>query len=64
MFKCEIKTGNAAFCNEYTGEEDSIAKGEELARIFDRMAKDIVTGKKSGVIIDFNGNKVGKWSLE
>ena len=22
MFKCEIETGNAAFCDPYTGEED------------------------------------------
>ena len=62
MFKMEIKTGGAAFRDEITGEENSIAEAEELERILIRVAKEIAMDKQSGVIMDINGNKVGTWS--
>ena len=62
MFKCEIKTGGAAFCNPDTGKEDAWCEGLELKRIFKKIMDDIEHGMTSGVIMDINGNKVGSWS--
>lgn len=61
MFRCAIKTGGAAFCNPETGEEDELAEGYEVARILEKIAKEIRQGKQSGVVMDLNGNKVGSW---
>lgn len=62
MLKIEIKTGNAAFCDPYTGEEDKYYEGLELSKILNAIADDIKYGKTSGSILDINGNKVGSWS--
>ena len=62
MLKIEIKTGNAAFCNPETGEEDMYYEGFELSRILRQIADRIDSGMTSGSCIDLNGNKVGKWS--
>ena len=55
-FTVEIKTENAAF---------SDGCEPELARILQRLAKELeytclATGDE-GPLIDFNGNKVGRW---
>ena len=62
MFKCEIKTGNAAFCDPYTREEDEHFEGFELNRILDEIKMKIAEGYTYGTCLDINGNKIGKWS--
>ena len=64
----EIKTGYAAFMPD-NGETDraskDIALATELSRIFKKICDDIaVNGRRSGEIIDSNGNNVGKWSTK
>ncbi len=56
MFKLEIKTKNAAF------EEDPRA---EIARILEELISKIYNGYEPSVLLDYNGNKVGKviWDL-
>ena len=61
MFKCEIKTGNAAFCDPYTGEEDRHFEGFELNRILDEIKMKIIEGYTYGTCLDINGNRVGRW---
>jgi hypothetical protein len=62
MLKIEIKTGGAAFCDPYTGEEDKYWESVELNRILANICLKIENGEKSGSCIDINGNKVGQWS--
>lgn len=61
MFKLEMKTGNAAFCNPDTCNEDEFLEGIEINRILEEIQREIEEGYTSGVIMDINGNKVGKW---
>lgn len=61
MLKLEIKTGGAAFS------EDDVLTTEgryEVARLLKRIAAQIEQGDDDGVIMDINGNKVGKWDLD
>lgn len=61
MLKLEIKTGGAAFS------EDDVLTYEgrsEIARLLHKISLQIETGDSDGVIIDINGNKVGRWSLD
>ena len=61
MLNIEIKTGNAAFS------EDEVLTYEgrsEIARLLRKISVQIETGDSDGVIIDINGNKVGRWSLD
>ena len=37
MFKLEIKTGNAAFCNSDTGSEDEFYEGIEINRVLRKI---------------------------
>ena len=62
MFKCEIKTGSAAFCDPYTGEENEFCEAIELKRVLEDVCERLEAGHTSGSIMDINGNKVGKWS--
>ncbi len=62
MFKLEFKTGGAAFCNPDTGSEDEFYEGIEINRLLKEVQREIEYGHTSGVFIDINGNKVGKWS--
>lgn len=64
MFKMEIQTGGAAFCNPDTGEEDKTYEAFELAILLVRVKDKILSGEESGVCIDTNGNKVGSWSRQ
>lgn len=75
MFKCEIKTGGAAFrASGYDVESDRFGNpvdddaidpfGSEVRRILRRIINDLGDGKTDGVIIDINGNKVGTWSYD
>ena len=62
MFKCEIDTGNAAFADPYTCEEDRYWEGIELNRILANICLEIQGGYTHGNIFDINGNEVGEWS--
>ena len=62
MFTLEIKTGNAAFRNPFTGEEDSECEAVELMNLLDKVKDELDDGKTSGVVKDTDGNKVGTWS--
>jgi len=55
MIKITIKTGNSAF------EDD---KEYEIARILNKLAKDISLGKEPTKLMDINGNSVGKVEYE
>lgn len=61
MLKLEIKTGGAAFS------EDDVLTYEgryEVARLLRKISAQIEQGVDDGVIMDINGNKVGRWSLD
>ena len=62
MFKCEIKTGGAAFREPFTGDEDIFCEGEEIIRILRRIEKELENGATRGSVMDINGNKVCNWS--
>ena len=56
MFRCAIKTGNAAFG------ENKKEEGAEIVRILREIADDIENyGWESGTCRDINGNNVGSW---
>ena len=63
MLEIKFKTGNAAFCDPYTGEEDKYYEGLETQRILNEIIKKIEVGYREGSCIDLNGNKVGPWEL-
>ena len=61
MLKLEIKTGGAAFS------EDDVLTTDgryEVARLLKKIAAQIEQGDDDGVIIDINGNKVGRFTLD
>lgn len=66
MCKIEFNIGNAAFRNEAETDEqgnsplDPIAVADAVHEVADRIAN----GEMSGVIVDANGNTVGKFSIE
>ncbi len=63
MFKLEIETDGAAFCNPDTGSKDDLFwEGVEINRLLEKVQIEIEEGYTSGTIIDINGNRVGKWS--
>ena len=64
MLKIEIHTGGAAFCNDYTGEPDNEAEEMQCRWLLKRVCDALYDGKREGVILDVNGNKVGQWSLD
>ena len=67
MFKCEIRTGGAAFHCENPAMDpvlDREVMGQEVSRLLKKIAMEIQRGSDYGSIIDLNGNKVGEWSLE
>ena len=55
MLKIEIETGGAAFG------EDFYEASYEIRRILEEIAEEMDAGRKRGVIMDINGNKVGRW---
>lgn len=62
MLKIEINTGNAAFCDPFTGEPSEFDEAIECKRLLECICTELEDGATSGSIIDINGNKVGKWS--
>lgn len=61
MFKLEIKTGGAAFCDPYSGEESELDEAREVARILREVADKVEAGRRDGKCMDFNGNSVGEF---
>ena len=66
MLKIEIKTGGAAFTNEFDDNEgfDDYYGGHEVQRILTEVALKIQNGYTEGNCMDINGNKVGTWKLD
>ena len=64
MLKIEIKTGNAAFCDPFTGEPSEFDEAIECKRLLEDICRKLEDGVTSGNIIDINGNKVGQWSRQ
>jgi hypothetical protein len=56
-FKLKIKTDNAAFT------EDGNDGKNEVARILREIADKLEQGYEVGSPRDYNGNKVGEWSM-
>lgn len=58
---CKVKfsTDNAAYQND-----DNTINEEAVASSLRKIADDIDRGFRSGVVMDYNGNKVGRWSIE
>lgn len=60
MLKIEIKTGNAA----YSDDDKLTDEGRlNLAANLKVIANMIVGGESDGIIMDINGNKVGRWEV-
>lgn len=61
MLNIKIKTSGSA----YRDENDKLDRtGYELRRNLKEIMEKLEHGYQSGSIMDINGNKVGKWSLE
>lgn len=52
MFQVSINLDNAAFDNP-----------DELPQLLENIAKQIRDGKLEAVVVDSNGNRVGKWQI-
>lgn len=65
MFEIEIKTGGAAFRSETEVDKngDYILDPEayEVRKILADVVRKLGYGHTDGIIIDTNGNRVGKW---
>ena len=65
MLKIEINTENAAFgCDAETRWERDYSRNEEIKRVLKNVCNQLDNGNMSGVCIDINGNKVGRWQIE
>ena len=68
MFKLEIKTSGAAFCDN-DGEENAYCEILEVNRILKKIQHELMDYAEamidhaSGSCIDLCGNKVGTWEL-
>lgn len=63
MLKLNIKTGGAAYCDPFSGEEDNYCEQMEVAKNLRDIADELEHGRRYGTIIDINGNKVGSYEL-
>ena len=61
MLKIEIITSNAAYSDD--GYNITTEGRYELQRNLMDISRKLTNGYNEGVIIDINGNKVGKWSV-
>ena len=64
MMEIKISTGNEAFRNPYTGDEDKEMEAKEVVRILSMIQTQLNHGYRDGICHDLNGNKVGIWSLK
>lgn len=61
MFEVRIRTDNAAFADQYTGEKSKADEAIEINRILRNIIKHLEDGCTYGACLDINGNKVGYW---
>lgn len=61
MFKVNVDTGNSAFHDMFTGENDEWSEAFELIRILKVMIGQLENGSTGAKIVDINGNVVGEW---
>lgn len=65
MLKVEINTANAAFgCDAESKWEQDYFRNEEIKRVLKNICNQLDNGSISGVCVDINGNKVGRWQIE
>ena len=64
MFKCEIKTGNAAFCDPDTGDESEFWEAIELKRVLEDVCERLEAGHTSGSILDINGKDTNEIAMQ
>ena len=64
MFRVEMKTDGATFCDPMNGKKDFFYESVEIVRILDNIKDAINCNVKQGNCIDKNGNIVGRWSIE
>ena len=57
------KTMQIKFSTENEAFQDYNYPHIQIAMVLKRIAGQVEDGMKSGVIMDSNGNKVGRWSL-
>ena len=63
MFSLSMKTSGSAFCEPETGNEDENFEWMMTISILKEIEQQIEHGKRSGAIMDVNGNKVGTWKF-
>ena len=63
MFNLVMRTNTSAFCEPENGERDDYFEGQETVRVLQIIEQQIKSGERSGVIMDINGNNVGKWEF-
>jgi hypothetical protein len=59
MLTLSFETENDAFRTS-----DGALETGEVARVLERVTRQVTSGYLSAAIIDVNGNTVGRWSLE
>lgn len=64
MFEMKFKTGNAAFCNVFTGEPSDMFERAEVVRLLRKAADEIESGYSHRKVVDLNGNSVGEYRLK
>lgn len=62
MFKLEFSTDNAAF--EATDSSTREGKAIEVSRILGVVRRRVAALHTGGMVKDYNGNTIGKWSLD
>ena len=62
MFNLSFRTGNAAFYDQYNGED--YEPQYEVGRILREVAEKVESGWDRGSIADINGNKIGEFNLD
>lgn len=64
MFKLEISTSGAAFCDFFTGDPNKEDEAFEVSRLLDKVGAKIQNGRRSGKIWDLCGNRCGEWRFD
>lgn len=64
IMNIKFSTSGAAFQDEYADTiTNDLYMRSEVVRILKKITKQIDDGEDYGSIMDFNGNKIGEWSL-
>ena len=62
-FKLEIDCDNSAFCVHDDNNNRRPEPQWEIARILEEAAEKIRDGNREGILLDVNGNSVGKYKI-